>query len=99
MFFKRQYSKLFKAIGGYFISRQNKKTRTEERIKARDRIKSFLFKLAIEGDNRVRSFAINITGNMKKYWLKSEGRSYVHSGCIGGISIRDSYSVIGEKRR
>jgi len=42
-FFKRQYSSLFRAIGGYFTSRQNKKGRTEERIKVRDRIKNFLF--------------------------------------------------------
>ena len=96
-FFKRQYSSLFRAIGGYFTSRHNKEARTEERIKVRDRTKSFLFKSAIEGDNGVHSFAIDITGNVKKHSLKSEGRSYIHSGSIGGMSIGHNYSVIGKK--
>ena len=30
-FFKREYSSLFRAIGGYFTSRHNKEARTEER--------------------------------------------------------------------
>ena len=76
-FFKRQYSSLFRAIGGYFTSRKNKAGRTEERIKVRDRIKSFLFESAIEGDNGVHSFAIDITGNTKKHSYKSEDRSYI----------------------
>ena len=96
-FFKKQYSSLFYAIGGYCTSRQNKEGRTEERIKVRDRIKSFLFELAIEGDNGVHSFAINITGNTKKHSYKSEDRSYIHSGSIGGMSIGHNYSVIGKK--
>ena len=65
-FFKKQYSSLFRVIGGYFTSRQNKKSRTEERIKARNRIKSCLFESAIEDDNGVYSFAIDITGSTKK---------------------------------
>ena len=40
-FFKRQYSSLFRAIGGHFTSRKNKKASTEERIKARDMKKAF----------------------------------------------------------
>lgn len=96
-FFKRQYSSLYRAIGGYFASRQNKEGRTEERIKVRDRIKSFLFESAIEGDNGVHSFAIDITGNTKKHSYKSEDRSYIHSGSIGGMSIGHNYSVIGKK--
>ena len=95
--FKRQYSILFRAIGGYFASRQNKEGRTEERIKVRDRIKSFLFESAIEGDNGEHSFAIDITGNTKKHSYKSEDRSYIHSGSIGGMSIGHNYSVIGKK--
>ena len=97
-FFKRQYDQLFKAIIGYLTSRQNKKARTEERVQARSSIKSFLFESAIERDNGVYLLAIDITGNMMKYSLKSEGRSYIHSDCIGGISIGHNYSVIWEKR-
>ena len=78
-FFKRQYSSLYRAIGGYFTSRKNKEGRTEERIKVRDRIKSFLFESAIEGDNGAHSFCIDITGNIKKHSYKSEDRSYIHS--------------------
>ena len=96
-FFKRQYSSLYRAIGGYFTSRKNKEGRTEERIKVRDRIKSFLFESAIEGDNGVHSFAIDITGNTKKHSYKSEDRSYIHSGSIGGMSIGHNYSVIAKK--
>ena len=96
-FFKRQYSSLFRAIGGYFASRQNKEGRTEERIKVRDRIKSFLFESAIEGDNGVHSFAIDLTGNTKKHSYKSEDRSYIHLGSIGRMSIEHNYSVIGKK--
>ena len=98
-FFKRQYSSLFRAIGGYFTSRQNKKSRREERIKARDRIQSFLFESAIKGDNGVHSFAIDITGNVKKHTLKSEGRSYIHSGSVGGMSIGHRLQCYREKRR
>ena len=87
-FFKRQYSSLFRAIGGYFTSRKNKAGRTEERIKVRDRIKSFLFESAIGGDNRVHSLTIYITGNTKKHSYKSEDRSYIHSGSIGGNEYR-----------
>ena len=97
-FFKRQYSSLFRAIGGYFTSRQNKEGRTEERIKARDGIKGFLFESAIEGDNGVHSFAIDMTGNIKKHSLKSENKSYIHSGSVGGISIGRNCSVIGKKK-
>ena len=75
-FFKRQYSSLYRSIGGYFTSRKNKEGRTEERIKVRDRIKSFLFESAIEGDNGAHSFSIDITGNTKKHSYKSEDRSY-----------------------
>ena len=45
----------------------------------------------------MHSFAIDITGNVKKHSLKSEGRSYIHSGSIGGMSIGHNYSVIGKK--
>ena len=97
-FFKRQYSSLYRGIGGYFTSRQNKEGRTEERIKVRDRIKSFLFESAIEGDNGVHPFAIDITGNTKKHSHKSEDRGYIHSGSMGGMSIGHNYSVIGKKK-
>ena len=96
-FFKRQYSSLFKEIGRYFIFRQNKKARTEEGIKARERIKGFLFKSAIDRDNGVHSFAIDITVNVKKHSLKLKGRSYIYLGCIGGMSIGHNYSVIGKR--
>ena len=66
-FFKRQNRSLFKAIGGYL----NPKTRTEERIKATDRIKSFLFESEIEEDNGVHLFAIDMTRNVKEDSLKS----------------------------
>jgi len=96
-FFKRQYSSLFRAIGGYFASRQNNKNREQERSKAREGIQRFLFESAIEGDNGVHSFAIDITGNIKKHSHKTEGRGYIHSGSIGGMSIGHNYSVIGKK--
>ena len=41
--------------------------------------------------------AIDITGNTKKHSYKSEDRSYIHSGSIGGMSIGHNYSVIGKK--
>ena len=96
-FFKRQYSSLFRAIGGYFTSRQNNKNREEERSKARVGIQRFLFESAIEGDKGVHSFAIDITGNTKKHSHKSEDRGYIHSGSIGGMSIGHNYSVIAKK--
>ena len=96
-FFKRQYSSLFRAIGGYFASRQNNKNREQERSKAREGIQRFLFESAIEGDNGVHSFAIDIIGNIKKHSHKTEGRGYIHSGSIGGMSIGHNYSVIGKK--
>ena len=43
------------------------------------------------------SFAIDITGNIKKQSHKTEGRGYIHSGSIGGMSIGHNYSVIGKK--
>ena len=45
----------------------------------------------------MHSFAIDITGNTKKHSHKSEDRSYIHSGSIGGMSIGHNYSVIGKK--
>ena len=96
-FFKRQYSSLFRAIGGYFTSRQNNKNREEERGKVREGIKRFLLESALEGCVGVHSFAIDITGNIKKHSPKSEDRSYIHSGSIGGMSIGHNYSVIGKK--
>ena len=36
IFFKRQYSSLYRAIGGYFTSRKNNKNREEERSKVRE---------------------------------------------------------------
>ena len=96
-FFKRQYSSLFRAIGGYFTSRQNNKNREEERSKVRCGIKRFLLESALEGSSGVHSFAIDITGNTKKHSHKSEGRGYIHSGSVSGISIGHNYSVIGKK--
>ena len=60
-FFKRQYSSLFRAIGGYFTPRQNNKNREQERSQVRDRVKSFLLESALEGCSGVHSFAIDIT--------------------------------------
>ena len=34
---------------------------------------------------------------MKKHSFKSDGTSYIHSGCIGGMSIGHNYSVIEKK--
>ena len=50
-FFKRQYSSLLLAIRRYCASRQNKEGRIAERIKVRNRIRKFLSKLVIKGDN------------------------------------------------
>jgi hypothetical protein len=96
-FFKRQYSSLYRAIGGYFASRQNNKNREQERSKVREGIKRFLLESALEGCSGVHSFAIDITGNTKKHSHKSEDRGYIHSGSIGGMSIGHNYSVIGKK--
>ena len=96
-FFKRQYSSLFRAIGGYFTPRQNNKNREQERSQVRDRVKSFLLESALEGCSGVHSFALDITGNIKKHSHKSEDRGYIHSGSIGGMSIGHNYSVIGKK--
>ena len=63
----------------------------------REGIKRFLFESALEGCGVVHSFAIDITGNTKKHSYKSEDRSYIHSGSIGGISIGHNYSVIAKK--
>ena len=76
-----------------------KKAGTEERIKTRDKIKSFLFKSAIEGDNGVHLFTIDITGNIKKHLLKSDGTRYIYSGSIGGISIWHNYSAVVKKKK
>ena len=46
-FFKRQYSRLLPAIGGYFPSRQHNKNTEQERSKAREGIERFLFESAI----------------------------------------------------
>ena len=97
-FFKRQYSSLFRAIGGYFAPRQNNKNREQERSQARDRVKSFLLESALEGCSGVHSFAIDITGNTKKHSHKSEDRGYVYSGTIGGMSIGHNYSIRGKKK-
>ena len=96
-FFKRQYSSLYRAIGGYFTSRQNNKNREQERSKVREGIKRFLLESALEGCSGVHSFAIDITGNTKKHSHKSEDRGYIHSGSIGGMSIGHNYSVIAKK--
>ena len=96
-FFKRKYSSLYRAIGGYFTSRQNNKNREQERSKGREGIKRFLLESALEGCGGVHSFAIDITGNAKKHSHKSEDRGYIHSGSIGGMSIGHNYSVIGKK--
>ena len=56
-FFKRQYSSLFRAIGGYFTPRQNNKNREQERSQVRDQVKSFLLESALEGCSGVHSFA------------------------------------------
>lgn len=52
---------------------------------------------ALAGTKCIHSFAIDITGNIKKHSLKSEDRSYIHSGSIAGISVGHYYSVIGKK--
>ncbi|EDV18421.1 uncharacterized protein TRIADDRAFT_63057, partial [Trichoplax adhaerens] len=96
-FFKRKYSSLYRAIGGYFTSRKNKKNREEKRAEAKEKIKSFLFESAIEDTGNIHTFAIDITGNIKKHSAKSEDRSYIHSGSIGGMSIGHNYSVIALK--
>ena len=97
-FFKRRYSSLFRAIGGYFTPRQNNKNREQERSQVRDRVKNFLLESALEGCSGVHSFAIDITGNTKKHSHKSEDRVYIHSGSIGGMSIGHHYSVIEKKK-
>ena len=43
------------------------------------------------------SFAIDIAENIKEHSLKSEGRSYIHSGSIDGMNIGHSYSVIAKE--
>ena len=96
-FFKRKYSSLYRAIGSYFASRKNKKNREEKRAEAKEKIKSFLFKSAIEDTGNTHIFAIDITGNIKKHSAKSEDRSYIHSGSTGGMSIGHNYSVIALK--
>ena len=96
-FFKRQYSSISCAISGYFTSRKNNEKRDELWKKARDDVKSFLLDHALEGTEYTHSFAIDITGNIKKHSVKIEDRSYIHSGSIGGISIGHNYSVIGKK--
>ena len=63
-FFKRKYSSLYRAIGGYFASRKNKKNREEKRAEAKEKIKSFLLKSAIEDTGNTHTFAIDITGNI-----------------------------------
>ena len=68
-FLKKQYSRLFQAIGRCFSSKQNKEGRTEERIKIGDRIKKFLFESAIKGGNGIHSFAINVTSKYTKTFL------------------------------
>jgi hypothetical protein len=96
-FFKRKYSSISRAISGYYASRKNSENREELRRKARDNIESFLLNSALEGSNGVHSFVIDITGNIKKHSLKSEDRSYIHSGSIAGMSIGHYYSVICKK--
>jgi hypothetical protein len=51
----------------------------------------------LEGEKSIYSFAIDITGNIKKHSEKIEDISYIHSGSIGGISIGHNYSVNGKK--
>ena len=60
-------------------------------------VKRFLLESALEGGSGIHSFAIDITGNTKKHSHKSEGRGYIHSGSVGGMSIGHNYSVIGKK--
>ena len=96
-FFKRKYSSISRAISGYYTSRKDKKNREELRSKARDGVKSFLLDSALEGTKHTHSFAIDITGNIKRHSPKSEDRSYIHSGTIAGMSIGHYYSVIGKK--
>ena len=98
-FFKRKYSSLSRAISGYFTSRKNKTNRDELRSSARNDIKSFLLESALAGEKSIHSFAIDITGNIKKHSVKAEDRSYIYSGSIGGISIGHNYSVIGKKEK
>ena len=94
-FFKRKYSSLSRGISGYYTSRKNKINREELRGKAREDIKSFLLNSALEGRKSIHSFAIDITGNVKKHSLKSEDKSHIHS--IGGMSIGHYYSAICKK--
>ena len=65
-FFKRKYSSLYRAIGGYFASRKNKKNREEKRAEAKEKIKSFLFKSAIEDTGNTHIFAIEYYWQYKK---------------------------------
>jgi hypothetical protein len=96
-FFKRKYSSLSRAIGGYFTSRKNNTNRDELRSNARNDIKSFLLKSALEGEKGTHSFAIDITGNIKRHSAKAEDRSHIFSGSIAGMSIGHNYRVIGKK--
>ena len=74
-----------------------KKIEKKKRAEAKEKIKSFLFKSAIEDTGNTHTFAIDITGNIKKHSAKSEDRSYIHSGSTGGMSIGHNYSVIALK--
>lgn len=98
-FFKRKYSSVSRAISGYYSSRKNNTNREELRKQTRDKIRDFLLESALEGEERVHSFAIDITGNIKKHSNKSEDRSCIHSGSIAGMSIGHYYSVICKKEK
>ena len=48
-FFKRQYSSLFRVIGGYFTPRQNNKNREQERSQVREIGSRAFIRVSIRG--------------------------------------------------
>ena len=98
-FFQRKYSSVSRAISGYYTSRKDNVNREEARKITREKVKNFLLESALEGSDGVHSFAIDITGNIKKHSNKSEDRSYIHSGSIAGMSTGHYYSVICKKEK
>ena len=86
-FFHRQYSSLTRAVNGYYRPRNHKESNEEARKNARNKIYNFLFESATERKRDIYPFAIDVTGNIKKYSSKSPDRSHIHSGSIAGMSI------------
>lgn len=91
-YFKREYSSIYRAIGGFYASREESKDREVKRQKARDDIFNFLLEKALSSKSKAHKFFLDMTGIIKKHSSKTSDRSYIYSN--GNLEVGHLYSSI-----